>query len=262
MDFGSTFGSGSVHIQLGYLGFNYSIPMKAMKGNAAGFGATVPTYRKVKWPEFPKYQAVGRWESEWFNPKEWKNDYPNPAFVRMTARDAFWAAKILMKFTPEELRAIVKRGQYTEEHNTSYFHKVLVERQQKCGKWGIELLNPLDEFRVEGGELRFTNLSEEYEFTTKGSTRYQVFWHLFDNDAERIVASSGPVVVHQPISKLAFGELLISDRDTFLLAQIHSLNESHPNWTQGINVYMRPTEIGYEVVGIERESPARAIEMR
>jgi hypothetical protein len=262
MDFGSTFGSGSVHIQLGYLGFNFSIPFEAMKYNAAGMGVRVPTFRKVTWPEFPKFQAVGRWESEWFDPKEWRNDYPNPAFVRMTARDAFWAAKILMKFTPEELMAIVKTGQYTEAHNTSYFHKVLVERQQKCGKWGIELLNPLDEFRVEGEELQFTNLSEHYGFSTKGSTRYQVFWHLFDNDSQRIVASSGPVTATQPSCSLAFREPFLADDKKFILAEIHSLNEKHPNWTQGINVYLRPTESGYEIVGIERQSPARAFEMR
>ncbi len=262
MDFGSTFGSGSVHIQLAYLGFNHSIPLKAMKHNAAGFGVTVPTYRKVTWPKFPKYQAVGRWESEWFDPEGWKNDYPNPAFVRMTARDAFWAGKILMKFTPEELMAIVRTGQYSDPDNTDYFHKVLVERQRKCGKWGIELLNPLDEFRVEGETLQFTNLSEQYEFTTKGSTRYQVFWHLFDNQTEKIVASLASVEVTQPSCSLGFRERFLFDRETLLLAEIHSLNEEHPNWTQGVNVYLRPTGGGYEVVGIERESPAQAIEMR
>lgn len=262
MDFGSTFGSGSVHIQLAYLGFNFSVPIQAMKYNAAGMGVRVPTFRKVTWPEFPKYQAVGRWESEWFDPEDWKGDYPNPAFVRMTARDAFWAAKILMKFTSEELLAIVKTGRYTEEHNTSYFHRVLVERQRKCGKWGIELLNPLDEFRVEGDELKFANLSEEYGFSAEGSTRYQVFWHLFDNENQRIVASSGPVVETQPSSSFAFREPFLVDDEMFILVEIHSLNEKHPNWTQGINVYLRPTEVGYEVVGIERESPARAFEMR
>ena len=40
-------------------------------------------------------ESVGRWEGTSFDPEGWKNDYPNPAFVRMTPRDAFWAAKLV-----------------------------------------------------------------------------------------------------------------------------------------------------------------------
>ncbi len=90
-----------------------------MKRNLKGFGFHVPTYRKAKWPEFPKYESVGRWEGELFDPEEWKNDYPNPAFLRMTPRDAFWAAKIIMRFTREELEAIVETGEYSDPDNAA-----------------------------------------------------------------------------------------------------------------------------------------------
>ncbi len=53
----------------------------------------MPEYRRAKWPPYPEYEAVGRIESELFDCVAWRNDYPNPAFMRMTARDAFWAAK-------------------------------------------------------------------------------------------------------------------------------------------------------------------------
>ena len=33
-------------------------------------------------------------------PDEWKNEYPNPAFSRMTERDGAWMARILSRFTP------------------------------------------------------------------------------------------------------------------------------------------------------------------
>ena len=108
LDYGSTFGSGSVDMQRAELGFNYSIYFKEMKRNLLGFGFRVPEYHHVKWPPYPEYQAVGRWEGELFDCEGWRNDYPNPAFMRMTARDAFWAAKIVMRFTREELEAIVE----------------------------------------------------------------------------------------------------------------------------------------------------------
>ncbi|MGH9337823.1 MAG: hypothetical protein ACRD21_29065, partial [Vicinamibacteria bacterium] len=112
LDFGSTFGSGTVDMQYPNLSFHYWLDPGLVKRNILGFGFHVPTYRKADWPELPEYESVGRLESELFDPVKWRNDYPNPAFVRMTARDAFWAAKILMKFTREELAAIVETGEY------------------------------------------------------------------------------------------------------------------------------------------------------
>lgn len=114
MDFGSTFGSGSVAMQGAHLSYHYSMDFKEMRRNLFGLGLRVPEYRNAHWPDFPKYQAVGRWESHVFDPEKWRNDYPNPAFQRMTARDAFWAAKILMKFTRDELTAIVATGEYSD----------------------------------------------------------------------------------------------------------------------------------------------------
>ena len=113
MDFGSTFGSGSVEMQLPNLSYEFWLDPAAVKRNIMGFGIRTPKYRRIDWPDFPEYSSIGRWESTYYEPQEWRNDYPNPAFVRMTDRDAFWAAKIIMAFTPDELRAIVRTREST-----------------------------------------------------------------------------------------------------------------------------------------------------
>ena len=95
-------------MQLPNLGFAYWLDLDEVKKNMVSFGVRTPKHRKVRWPSFPEYQAVGRWESEFYEPEEWRNDYPNPAFMRMTDRDAFWAAKTIMSFTRADLRAIVR----------------------------------------------------------------------------------------------------------------------------------------------------------
>ena len=64
MDFGSTFGSGSVDLQLPNLSFHYWLDLDEVRRNMRSFGFRTPTYRKVKWPEFPKYEAIGRWGSD------------------------------------------------------------------------------------------------------------------------------------------------------------------------------------------------------
>ncbi len=44
----------------------------------------------------------------------------------------------------------------------------------------------------------------------------------------------------------------------FLLVEIRSSNEDYPHWRTAVGVYLRPEGpkgAGYEIVGIDRESP-------
>jgi hypothetical protein len=250
LDFGSCFGSGSVEIQLPHLSFYYWLDLKAVKKAAGSFGAFTPVYHRAKWPAFPEYGAVGRWESELFDPESWRNDYPNPAFVRMTDRDAFWAAKILMRFKPEELRAIVKTGELGGEPLEEYFLKTLIERQRKCAAY-LNRLNPLDEFRLDGGALAFTNLSELYGLGASGA-EYRISWFAFNNLDRSRLPIKGPFTQKETRLELPVGSL--PGQDDFLLAEIVTLHEKHPSWAKRIAVYLRAGGEGWEVVGIDRES--------
>ncbi len=250
LDFGSTFGSGSVDMQLAYLSFHYWLDIPELKKNVLGFGSHVPEYRKADWPEFPEYESVGRWESALFDPVKWRNDYPNAAFVRMTARDAFWAAKILMKFTRDELAAIVETGEHSDPEDARYFLEVLRERQLKCGRFGINAINPLDEFRVEEEALRFVNLSEKYGFVGSG-TGYEIQWFALDNETGARRELSPKRTERETRSSLPAAP----SPESFLLAEIRSIHSDYPHWGKPIAVTLRGGSASYEIVGVERESP-------
>ena len=262
MDFGSTFGSGSVEMQLPNLSFQYWLNTADVARNALGLGFRVPPYRKVKWPEFPAFEAVGRWEGEAFDPLAWRNDYPNPAFIRMTPRDAFWAAKIIMSFTSDELLAIVETGEFSRPEHERYFHEVLVERQRKTGAAGINMLNPLDELQVSDDVLEFSNLSERYGFVPLASTSYDVSWSLYDNAESEVRQDLGSVAAGEeqrvPIPEPT---RYLNDSNMLLMAEIVSLHPEHSVWRQPVRVYLRSTGQAYEVVGIERESPQEYVDM-
>ena len=251
LDFGSTFGSGSVDLQLPNLGFHYWLDLDEVKRSLVTFGLHTPKYRKVAWPNFPDYESVGRWESQSFEPQEWKNDYPNPAFVRMTDRDAFWAAKIIMRFTPEELLAIVETGQLSDPEQERYFHRVLVERQHKSARYYMNRVNPLDAFEVSDEGLRFANLSERYGFADAG-TRYEMSWSVYDNDAGTVRSLSDSVTRSDTLLPLPASTGPAPTGDTYLMAEIRSRHDAFPAWNQPVRVYLRSTAGTHAVVGIER----------
>ena len=87
LDFGSTFGSGSVEIQLPHLGYQYWLDVDEVKRNMRSFGLRTPKYRTVEWPDFPEFQSVGRWESASFEPQEWKA-WSQPVRVYLRSTDA------------------------------------------------------------------------------------------------------------------------------------------------------------------------------
>ena len=231
-----------------------------VRKNLLGFGVRTPKYRKVEWPPFPEYESVGRWESAYYDPEEWRNDYPNPAFVRMSDRDAFWAAKIIMRFTPEELRAIVEAGELSDPVQQQYFLDVLIERQRKTARPYLNRLNPLDRFAVTPEGLRFINLSEEYSFAEAGTT-YRVQWSVYDNAADTTRPLGEAVTQTATTIRLPDASAVVSGRELFLMAQVHALHDAHPMWNRSVAVYLRPRGGTFEVVGIDRESDPPDAEM-
>jgi hypothetical protein len=100
----------------------------------------------------PKYEAVGYFRADVFRPGEWVPTYPNPAFEKMTLRDAFWGAKIVMSFSDEDLRAIVETGRISNPEAEEHLVDILRERRDKIGRYWFDRINPLDRFSIETEE--------------------------------------------------------------------------------------------------------------
>jgi hypothetical protein len=47
---------------------------------------------------YPANPSLGNIEADFFEPRKWKTEYPQPAFDQMDAADAFWAASIASRF--------------------------------------------------------------------------------------------------------------------------------------------------------------------
>jgi hypothetical protein len=98
----------------------------------------------------PGHEIFGYFEARHFVPDDWKNEYPNPAFSRMTERDAAWMARILAHFTPAMVRALARAGDFSDPSNTEYLATVLEERLERILQRYLTRLSPIGDVHVEG----------------------------------------------------------------------------------------------------------------
>ena len=183
-DFGSILGSGTVYEQRHRPGNEYILEWKPGWLTLATLGVYTRPWMHISYPDVPP--AVGRFESDAFQPEWWKPEYPNPAFDNMRPDDAFWAARIAARFSDEAIRAIVEKARYSDPRATDYMTATLIKRRNKViGRWLTEV-NPLVDFALsDTGELTFANASEQTGVAT---------------DA-RATASSGLVSTMRPVKR-------------------------------------------------------------
>src|SRR6185369_8873818 len=111
-------------------------------------GLNVPAWQRAKYPNLP---AAGRFEYETFNPQWWVGDYPNTAFRNENAADRSWAARKIMAFTDDEIRAIVSTGQYSDRAAAEWVARCLIERRKKIVDAFASGMAALDGFEVREG---------------------------------------------------------------------------------------------------------------
>src|SRR5262249_33148267 len=92
LDFGSNMGSGRTNVQEPRAGYEYYADGDKLMKGIFSFGLWTRDWMHVKYPSYP---AVGNYEADFFQPKKWIPEYPNPSFDRMDEADAFWAANLM-----------------------------------------------------------------------------------------------------------------------------------------------------------------------
>ncbi len=246
IDFSSTLGAGSdalrrIAPQGLRAGHEYVIDAGPILKSAVTLGLRERPWRKVRYAEHPE---IGRLEAEFFEPDKWKPEYPNPAFSRMQPEDAFWAARIVSRFSDEAVRALVHTGEFSDPAAEAQLTATLLRRRDKILRRYLSALSPLDAFRVEEGVLTFENPGERHGLGHVAAYEYQ--WLAFDNDSGVMQEIGVPATVAAPRIPLP------EARVAHALVRIAARSAQQPGWAKPVLVYVRlgatPT-----VVGVERE---------
>jgi hypothetical protein len=246
-DFGSIMGSGSTVAQAPRAGNEYIVEWGPALKTLATFGLYVRPWITVDYWEDAK--SVGRFEADFFDPVKWRPEYPNPAFDNMRADDAFWAARLVARFSDDAIRAIVAKGRYSEAGAAEHITKTLIARRDKVLRAWLTGVNPIVEPRLTpDGVLSFENAAVAAGIASAPTT-YVLTWSRFDNAAG---AEAGQGIETRVIEPKATAPAQVMEDASFVSVRIETVHPNYAAWRLPVVLTFRRAASGWQAVGVER----------
>jgi hypothetical protein len=250
-DFGSIMGSGSTVAQVPRAGNEYILEWGPALKTLATLGLYVRPWITVDY--WQDARSVGRFEGDFFDPVAWRPEYPNPAFDNMRPDDAFWAARLVARFSDETLAAIVGKARYTEPGAADHITRTLIQRRDKVLRAWLTGVNPIvDPALSADGVLTFGNAALAARVATAPS-EYVLTWSRFDN-ATGAATRAGDDVRVTELRATVPRQLLDAQ---FVTVAIKSVHADFPHWQLPVTLTFRRDGGSWEPVGLDRGVPPR-----
>jgi hypothetical protein len=245
LDVGSTFGIGANGPREWFEGYENMFQRDKALKRAATLGLYIQPWQTVTYED---NKSIGRFEGDRFDPLLWKSRVPAAALLRAREDDTFWAARRVMAFTDEMIRALVKTGKYTDPAAERLLADVLIKRRDKIGQAYMTRINPLVNFSLDSsGVLRFENAALKAGIGN-GRQTYAAAWSVFNNESG---AST-------PLSETAGSDRIIAPPGmpqtgaAYVLAEVRAVDPPYASWTKPVRVTFLRTAAGWKLVGLDR----------
>ncbi|MDQ3170142.1 MAG: hypothetical protein M3Q55_08405 [Acidobacteriota bacterium] len=240
-DFNSILGSGNQKPQKYRSGNEYRVDAGEALKTLLTLGLYVRPWAKIDYPDAPA--SVGRFESAFFDPVEWKPEYPIPAFERMRPEDAFWAARIIARFDEPAIRAIVSKGRFSDPAAGDYIVRTLMERRAKILRAWLTGVTPIVDPALVSSGLTFRNAAVDAGVASAPDA-YDITWFAFDNATGTRRQIGEPARV-PPGTPAPLPRELAAEK--YVMAAVGAGSSSGP-----ARVYFRQQSGQWQAVGIER----------
>jgi hypothetical protein len=175
---------------------------------------------------------------------------PNPAFRRARADDTFWAARRVMAFTDDMIRAAVRTGRYSDPAAETHIADTLIARRDAIGRAWLTDVNPVIEPALDAsGTLTFGNAAVAAG-VAQSPASYEIAWFAFDNATGATKPLGTPASSARAEAKAPAG--LPATAGPFVAVDITATDAAHPSWANPVRAFFRHTGTGWKLVGFER----------
>jgi hypothetical protein len=254
-DVGSSFGMAN-NLHEWDMGWEHYYDGPAAKRRFLTYGFALSPWQTVPYREYP---SIGLFEGDRFDPTTWKPQTPVAAYIELRADDAFWAARRVMAFTDDLIRAAVHAGEYSDPGAEAHLAAVLIKRRDAIGRAYLPAINPIvDPSLAVDGRLSFENAAVAAG-VAPAPTAYRAAWARFDNatgDTTPIGRTESATTTLPPPRDLP------DQPGGYIEVDIAADSAAHPAWQQPVRTYFKRTAGGWKLVGLERlpdAAPAEAV---
>jgi hypothetical protein len=248
-DVGSTFGAGATAPREYDEGWEHLYEGDLLLKRLASIGLFIRPWQTVPYVDSP---AIGRFESAAFDPLTWRPRVPTAAFRHAQPDDLFWAARRVMAFSDDMIRAIVKTAAYSDPAAERHLADTLIQRRDKIGRAYLSGVNPLVNLALSSDlRLSFENAAVAAAVAAEPQDGYRVSWARFDNDTGALAPLGESTIGARDRAQAPAG---VTDAPgTFVRVTISAVRPPHDAWSTPLHAYFRRDAEGWTLVGVDRQ---------
>ena len=170
LDFGASLGAAAEGPRAEERGYEFTVDGKWSLLRLVTLGFVREPWRAIETKV--TIPALGRFESEVWNPDGFKTLQPHPAFRERTDGDDYWGAKLVASFSDAQVEAAIDAAGYQDPRVKPALLALLLARRDKLVRYYFERVTPLDYFALEGTTLKFRDLAVDRKLS--GTRGYHV----------------------------------------------------------------------------------------
>jgi hypothetical protein len=206
--------------------------------------------------EAPRLRGVAlAFTAQGFDPGGWTADIYAATLADADRFDKFWGAKIVARFTREQIAAAVEAAHYSDPRAAAYVVDTLVGRQRRIMAYWFARVNPLDHFTTTAAgpdtSVCFDDLAIAGELASATSTHYATT--TYDVAGHPLSAPRWTVASADPHGRTCSAPFGLTDKaDGYTIVRITT---ARPGFTRSTLVHVaRDAQSGApRVIGIWRE---------
>ena len=246
LDIGSTFGIGANGPHEWIEGYEYIFDKDKALRRMYTLGFYIQPWQLADYEEHP---AIGRFTADRFDPVTWKSRVSAAALLHVRDDDAFWAARRIMAFSDEMIRALVKTGRFSDPKAEKLLADVLIQRRDIIGKTYLPRVNPIVNPALDAsGVLTFENAAFKAG-VAKDAPVYRAAWFRLDN-ASGAISPAGDSEGSQ--GRIQLPPSLQAKTGDYIAADVRAVGGPNESWSKPVRISFLRQSGGWKLVGLER----------